>query len=120
MTLTMALLVSAAGGLGALLRVLVGRSVVRWTGRPHAAGTFVVNISGALALGVLTGAAASTNAALLIGTGLLGGYTTFSTWIVETDQFARHGQVGAAALNLAASSACGLAAVWVGRTLAGG
>lgn len=116
----MAMLVALAGGFGALLRVLVGRAVVAATHAPVAAGTFVVNTTGALAMGLLVGIAPSQSAQQLVGVGLLGGYTTFSSWMVETVRLASDGSRWLAALNLMASTLIGLAAIWVGRLLAGG
>jgi fluoride exporter len=115
-----AALVSIAGGLGALLRVLVGRAVVLGTGLPLAAGTWVVNVSGAFALGLVAGFAPTGDATLILGAGVLGGYTTFSTWMYESQRFAGEDRPWAAAVNLAASASVGLLAVWAGRLLAGG
>src|SRR5215212_6598585 len=65
-----------AGALGAYLR---------WQASRHLAsrGTLFVNLTGAFVAGALTGAGVSATALLIVGTGLLGGYTTFSTWMVE-------------------------------------
>lgn len=120
MTVGLAVATSLAGGLGAVLRLLVGRGVVRLTGGPLAAGTFVVNVTGAFALGLLVGATPGRDALQLVGTGLLGGYTTFSTWIVETQRFGEEGAPGAATANIVGSVLAGVAAVWLGRQLAGG
>ncbi len=120
MTAGTALLVALAGGAGAVLRLLLGRAVVRATRRPPAAGTFAVNVSGALALGVLVGLAPSQEATLVLGAGLLGGYTTFSTWMFESQRFAREGALPAALLNVGASTGAGLLAIVVGRALGGG
>ncbi len=54
-------------------------------------GTFVVNLTGSFALGVLVGASVAERVAFLLGTGFMGGYTTFSTWMVES---VRLGEVG--------------------------
>jgi CrcB protein len=115
-----ALLVALAGGTGAVLRLLLGRAVVVATATPLAAGTFAVNASGAFALGLLVGLAPGGETATVVGTGLLGGYTTFSTWMYESQRFAREGAPIAALVNLGASAAVGLAAIVIGRALAGG
>jgi CrcB protein len=73
----------------------------------------VVNVSGSLALGVLVGAGAGGDVLPLLGVGLLGGYTTYSAWMVDTDRLTR----GQAAANVAISLAAGLVAVWLGRML---
>ncbi len=114
------LLVALAGGAGAVLRLLVGRGVVRLTSAPLAAGTFAVNVSGALALGLLVGLAPGHETTLVLGTGLLGGYTTFSTWMYESQRFGREGAPRAALLNVGGSTLAGLAAIIVGRAITGG
>ncbi|MBO9532462.1 MAG: fluoride efflux transporter CrcB [Solirubrobacteraceae bacterium] len=114
------LAVAAGGGLGALLRLLVGRAVVGRFGAPIARGTFVVNVTGAFVLGLLTGLAPARDLTLILGTGLLGGYTTFSTWMFETDRFAGEGAGRAAAWNVAGSLGVGLLAIWLGRAVGGG
>ncbi len=120
MSAGLAALVALAGGLGALLRLLVARAVtVRSHGRPLAIGTFAVNLSGAFLLGLLVGLAPGTHAAMIVGTGLLGGYTTFSTWMFESQRFVREAAARAAAINVVASAALGLGAVWLGRAIAG-
>ena len=83
-----------------------------------------------LLIGLLGGAAAcarfAVGAALhgdrltLVATGLLGSYTTFSTWMFDSHRLLRDGRRTHAALNLAASLALGLLAVWLGRRLGGG
>jgi CrcB protein len=103
--------VGLLGGLGAVLRVVLGAAVdARARGR-FPWGTLVVNVSGAFALGVLVGAGVAGDARTLAATGLLGAYTTFSTWVVDSRGLGR--RTGAA--NLAVSLALGLLAVWLGR-----
>lgn len=80
--------IAMAGGFGAVARlVLDGLVRARW-GTRHPVGTMVVNLSGSLLLGLVTGLAASRLVTgpwpLVLGTGFLGGYTTFSTASVET------------------------------------
>jgi CrcB protein len=99
------LAIAVLGGLGAVGRVVVA---------VPAMGILAVNVSGALALGVLAGAGVDGDAMRLAGGGLLGGYTTFSTWMVQTRALPARW----AATNLGASLALGLAAVAVGRALA--
>ena len=65
-----------AGSLGAYLRWQAARRLA-----PR--GTLFVNLTGAFAAGVVAGAGVGTTALLIVGTGFLGGYTTFSTWMVE-------------------------------------
>jgi len=79
-------------------------------------GTLVVNLTGAFALGFVTGKL-SGDAQLLVGTGLLGGYTTFSTWMFESHRLGEDGELRAGVVNLLGSLILGILAVWVGRTL---
>ena len=65
-------------------RFLLDGAVASASGAAFPWGTLAVNLSGAFALGVLAGAALSDDAYRLAGTGLLGAYTTFSTWMLET------------------------------------
>jgi len=92
-----------AGGLGATARLMVSRAVTM----PF--GTLIVNISGAFALGLLGGN-------FVLGTGFVGAYTTFSTWMLETDQLPRW----PALANIVGSLALGLAAAGLGIALRAG
>ncbi len=102
-----------AGGAGAVARVVVSAAMGR-----APLGTLVVNVSGAFALGVLSGAGVSEAALAIGGTGFLGGYTTFSTWMLETRDAAPR-RPGVAVANVVASIVLGVGAVWLGRTAAG-
>ena len=108
-----------AGGVGAVLRFLVDRAVARRAARAFPFGTLTVNLSGAVALGLLSGLTVSPAMALLIGTALIGSYTTFSTWMLETQRLGEEGQFGPAAANLVVSIVLGLAAAALGQQLAG-
>ena len=68
-------------------------------GRGFPFGTLVINVSGAVILGLLTGLALGHDQALLAGTAAVGSYTTFSTWMFETDRLAEERQYGKAAAN---------------------
>jgi CrcB protein len=100
-----------AGGLGAVGRALLTHWVNVRAGRVFPFGTLAVNVSGATALGVLSGAGVSATVLAIAGTGLLGGYTTFSTWMYES----RRSHM---AINIIVSLSAGLLAVWLGRTVA--
>jgi CrcB protein len=96
------LLVAVGGGVGAALRFLLDGVVkARVTGFPL--GTVVINVSGSLVLGVLTGLGQAGTIPLpvvaVLGTGMMGGYTTFSTASVETVQLLRSGKPRLAVLN---------------------
>ena len=109
--------VSLMGGLGAVARFSVDRAVTKRVGRPFPFGTLVVNLSGALLLGFLAGLALSPHLALLAGTGFVGSYTTFSTWMLETQRLAEERQVVSAFANIAVSVVLGLAAAWLGQSI---
>jgi len=117
MSVPMALAVGLLGGIGAVARWLLDGAVTRRTGGAFPYGTLAVNLSGALLLGFVVGLALHGDALRLVGGGLLGSYTTFSTWMLETLRLAERGRANAAALNIVASLALGLLAVWLGREL---
>lgn len=113
--------VALAGGLGAVIRWLVST----WFSRraPVGTATAAVNLVGALALGTV---AALTHrglldqqASVIVGTGLLGALTTFSTWMVETlsESGGRAARVG---WRTVAPVLAGMAAVWIGMGIGGG
>ncbi|MCF3143700.1 fluoride efflux transporter CrcB [Streptomyces platensis] len=112
------LLVVAGAAVGAPLRYLTDRYVQSRHDTVFPWGTFTVNVAGSLILGLLTGAviagAASSQAQLLLGTGLCGGLTTYSTFSYETLRLAADGARGYAAANAVASVAAGLAAAFAG------
>lgn len=107
------------GGVGAVARFALDRAVGRRAGRAFPFGTLAVNLTGAFALGVLVGAALSGDAYRLVGVGLIGGYTTFSTWALESHRLAEEGQGGLGALNFAVSVVLGVLVAWLGRELGG-
>lgn len=116
MSLATWIALSLAGGVGAVARALATHLVNVRAGRAFPYGTFAVNMSGAFVLGALSAAGLSTAALAICGTGFLGGYTTFSTWMYETHRASRSHAV----VNVVASVVLGVAAAWLGRTLAGG
>jgi CrcB protein len=107
------------GGIGSVSRFLVDRSVARRTARPFPYGTLTVNITGAALLGFLGSLALPKDAALLAGTAFVGAYTTFSTWMLETERLGEERQLLAAFANIAVSVVLGLAAVVLGQRIAG-
>jgi CrcB protein len=113
-----------AGGVGAVLRFLVDRGVARraarslpFVGLPF--GTLAVNISGAALLGLLGGLALSRHTALLAGTAFVGSYTTFSTWMLETQRLSEERQVRNAVANIVVSIVLGIGAALFGQWIAG-
>lgn len=110
--------VCVIGGAGSTLRFVVDREVSRRVGRPFPFGTLAVNVSGAALLGFFAGLAFSPHIALLAGTAFVGAYTTFSTWMLETQRLAEERQIWPALANLVVSAALGLPAAWLGQALA--
>ncbi len=107
--------VGVLGGIGAIVRFLLDGAVASRLGRAFPYGTLAVNLSGAFALGLLVGATLEDDAYRLAGIGLVGAYTTFSTWAFESHRLGEDGEALAAALNFAVSLALGIAAAWAGR-----
>ncbi len=116
------LLVGLAGGLGAVARFALDSFITNRFSAPLPVGTVIVNITGSLLLGLLTGwALTSDDGSVLavLGTGLLGGYTTFSTASVEAARLARSGRGLGAAVHAVGMMVLGLAAAIVGLWITG-
>lgn len=113
-------MLSIGGVLGVNARYWMGVLISRWAAAPWA--TFAINISGAFIIGVvsvvLTHWLPHPHARLLIVTGFLGGYTTFSTLAYESAELWERGVPALAILNLAGSAAAGLIAALLGLVLA--
>lgn len=106
--------VAVLGAFGALGRFTVDGAVsARWPS-DFPFGTLAVNLSGGLALGALVGIGLAGDGLLVLGTGLLGGYTTFSTWMFETQRLGEDGEWRLMWLNLAGPMLAGLAATGLG------
>ncbi|ORA21235.1 fluoride efflux transporter CrcB [Mycobacterium aquaticum] len=109
------------GGLGAVSRFLVDRAVSARHTRGFPFGTLVVNLTGALLLGFFGGLALSPHVALLAGTAFVGSYTTFSTWMLETQRLSEERRVWPAAANIVVSVVLGLTmaglGLWLGARL---
>jgi CrcB protein len=106
------------GGIGSVLRFLVDRTITQRLARPFPFGTLAVNISGAALLGFLGGLALSKDAALLAGTAFVGAYTTFSTWMLETQRLGEERRMWAAGANIVVSVVLGVAAAVLGQWVA--
>ncbi len=116
------LLVIIGGGVGAIARFVVDGAVealatTRRRESDYPLGTLIVNLSGALMLGLLVGAGASHRVMTLLGTATLGSYTTFSTWMLETHRPAQDGDTRLAWLNVAVSLLIGFGAIVLGRAI---
>jgi CrcB protein len=108
------LLVMLGGAVGAALRFHLGGVTIRAFGPAFPWGTLIANISGGLLMGLLAGTLARVGSAnepwrLLLGVGLLGGYTTFSAFSLETFGMIERGQYAVAAAYVAASVAGAIA-----------
>mgnify|MGYP002619910623 CR=1 FL=1 len=118
------LLVGVGGGVGSIARYTLSFSVNQAVAGGHSPlGTAVVNITGCFAIGLLAGltetrALLSPEMRLLVLTGLLGGFTTFSTFEYETFALLRDGQAMRALANVTGQFLIGLAAVALGYALA--
>ena len=105
------------GGVGAIARFVLDGAVSARVGRTVPFGTLAVNVSGAFLLGLLAGAAVAGDAYRLAAPGLLGAFTTFSTWALESHRLGEDGRLRLGALNFAVSLALGIGAAWLGRRL---
>jgi len=116
------LLVMAGGAMGSALRYWCGVGATRLFGPSFPVGTLLINIVGSFVLAFLTGLggglAVGARARLLLGTGFCGGFTTFSTFSVESLALIERGDHGLAALYLAGSLLGGLAGGWLGLAVA--
>jgi CrcB protein len=106
--------VACLGGCGALARFLLDGAIGSRLGGEFPWGTFAINVSGSFVLGLLVGAAVAGNALVLAGTATIGSYTTFSTWMLETQRLLEEGSDRAAALNLGLSVVLGVSAIGLG------
>ncbi len=111
--------VALLGGVGAIARFLLSDFVAARSEGWFPTGTLAVNLSGTALLGLLAGVGLHGDALTLLGGGLIGSYTTFSTWMLDSERLAEHHSDRALAINLAGSLLIGLAAVALGRALGG-
>ena len=122
MSLKAVLLVAAGGALGSVARYKLSGFVLHHTiDWRFPAGTFAVNVIGCFVAGLLAGLAEkhdffSPETRLLVFTGILGGFTTFSAFGLETMHLLKRGELGIAAANVLLSVAVGLAALWIGMS----
>ncbi len=114
--------VGLAGSLGAAARFVTDGTIRARASRAVPVGTLVINLSGSLLLGVLTGLVVfhhvTTTLTLIAGTGFCGGFTTFSTASFETVRLLQRGQLAAAGVNVGLSVCGTLAAAAAGMALA--
>jgi fluoride exporter len=118
--------VAFGGALGSVARYACSTGAARWLGAGFPYGTLLVNITGSFAIGLLAALVTADGRPLLGGDakafmliGVLGGFTTFSSFSLETLELVRAGALGAAASNVALSVALCLCGVWLGVASAG-
>jgi CrcB protein len=121
--LTRLLLVGVGGFLGSVMRYLLGSWVQTMFGGRFPLGTLTVNVIGCFGIGLLMGvaefrSALSAEVRLFAIVGVLGGFTTFSTFSYDTVELGRAVSSFSALLNVGASLALGLTATWLGLALA--
>lgn len=117
------LLIAFGGGLGSVLRYLIAGWTQRLSPETFPLGTMVVNVTGCLAIGVLGAMFAGPHTwreewriALMVG--LLGGFTTFSSFSFETLELTNDGQLARAGANVLLTNVLCLGAAWIGYRLA--
>lgn len=118
------LLVFFGGGAGALMRYLAGSAIMQRYGGRFPLGTVVINITGSFLIGLLMTLLTERfqphpNWRLLLVVGVLGGYTTFSSFEYETYQAVRGGSPWFGIINVVGSVVAGYVAVWLGALIAG-
>jgi len=119
------LMLACGGGAGTIARFFLGRGVAafqaaRWPGIEFPLGTFLINAIGSLLLGALAATCAEPSRRhwyLLLGTGFCGGFTTFSTFSLETFELLRDGKTTWALAYVAGSVAAGVLGVWCAMKL---
>ena len=109
--------VAVLSGAGSVARVALDRGAWR-AGMGELGGTLVVNVTGSLLLGLLTGAGAGGDGLLLAGGALLGSFTTFSAWMDGSRRLGERAGEAAMARSIAFCLAAGLLAAMLGRGLA--
>jgi len=116
------ILVAFGGGIGSVFRYLISLWFVNRFPHTFPVGTFIVNITGCLAIGFLMGLSIrpgilNNELRLLLIIGFCGGYTTFSTFSIENIKLLETGNYGILTLYIAGSILFGIIAVWCGNIL---
>jgi fluoride exporter len=113
--------VGVVGGGAAVARFLIDAVVGSRVDHPFPLGILAVNLAGTLALGLVAGAALDGEALVIVAGGGLGSFTTFSTWVLDSQRLADAGHTDLVWLNVGLSLLAGFAAValgsWLGTTL---
>ena len=111
--------VGLLGGLAAAARFAIDTEIVARLAGPFPLGILAVNLSGALALGIVAGAALHGQVLVIVAGGGIGSFTTFSTWILDSQRLGAAGLARIAWLNIGVSIVAGFAAVALGHWLGG-
>jgi len=116
------LLVALGGALGSVARYLFSLTVLRVTGSLFPFGTFAVNVVGCFVFGLIAGAAEqrvqiAPELRLFLLVGVLGGFTTFSSYAFESFALVRDGQFAWAGLNVVGQVVAGLIGMWAGYVI---
>ena len=111
--------VAALSGAMAIVRFVVDTTVATRLDLDFPVGTLAVNLSGAVVLGILAGAALSGTAYTIVVGGGIGAYTTFSTWMLESHRAGEDGDARVLWANIGVSMVAGLAAVALGHWIGG-
>lgn len=111
--------VGLLGGIAAGARFLLDAEVSARLGHRFPFGILAVNLTGALALGIVAGAGLAGEALAIVAGGAIGSFTTFSTWILDSHRLERAGHADLALLNIGFSLLAGFAAVALGHWLGG-
>jgi fluoride exporter len=111
--------VGLLGGLAAGARFLLDAEVSARRSGAFPRGILAVNLLGALALGIVAGSGLDGDGYVVVAGGMIGSFTTFSTWILDSDRLGRGGRVDLAWLNIGLSLLAGFAAVTLGHWLGG-
>lgn len=113
------LLVFVGAGLGGMLRHAINLLSLRWFGPNFPFGTLLINITGSAIMGLVVGYLAtrdmpSTELRLFVATGILGGYTTFSTFSLDTISLWERGEIAASLAYVVGSLVLSFAGLWLG------
>ena len=116
------LLIAAGGALGSVARYLFSTALLRMSGTLFPIGTFGVNLVGCVLFGMIAGAAEQRvqiepELRLFLLVGVLGGFTTFSSYAFESFSLLRDGQFLAASANIVGQVVAGLVGLWAGYVI---
>lgn len=109
--------IGIGGALGSLVRYQLGRAIVKRSKSKYPAATFLINITGAVLLGLLSGINPAGDISLLLADGFLGAYTTFSTFMYEGFRLFQDSKIKNALVYILSTLALGILGYFVGYAL---